>query len=62
MGIPDAMLPLVKPLLGVEVESSPPSGVEPGVFRSLDVEKVWKRLVTNKLAKYLPDKKVYRVI
>lgn len=62
MGIPDVMLPEVKSVLKMEVESSPPDGVEPGVFRSIRVEKMWKRLVEKGIAEYLPDRRVYRVL
>jgi len=60
-GIPDAMLPLVKQLLGKEIESSPPDGQADGVFRSHDAEKMWKRLADKDLAEYVPERRVYRL-
>ena len=60
MGIPDAMLPEVKRILGKEVESSPPD--VGGEFRSVDAEKMWTRLVGKGLAEYVCARKVYRVL
>jgi hypothetical protein len=60
-GIPDAILPIVKALLGKEVESSPPEGVERGVFRSRDAEKMWRRLSEKGIAEYVESRRVYRV-
>ena len=60
-GIPDAILPVVKALLGKEVESSPPNGIEGGVSRSRDAEKMWRRLSEKRIAEYVERWRVYRV-
>ena len=62
MGIPDAMLPLVKTIIGKEIESSPPDGVVAGMFRSPDAEKMWRRLRENGIAEYIEERRVYRVL
>lgn len=62
MGIPDAMLPEVKRLLNMEVESSPKNNPDTPDFRSDDADKMWERLVGKGIAEYLPDRGVYRVL
>lgn len=43
-GIPDALLPAVKLLLGKNIESSPSHGDHAGVYRTPNADKVWERL------------------
>ncbi|MEM7315086.1 MAG: hypothetical protein AAF497_18225 [Planctomycetota bacterium] len=53
MGIPEAMLPEVKRILGKAVESSPPD--EDDAWRSCDGERMWQRLREKGIAEYDED-------
>ena len=58
MGIPDTLLPAVSHQLGKTVCSSPTSGA-PGVFRTPEATKMWRRLQSNGLATYDATSDIY---
>lgn len=61
-GIPDAMLPVIKQQLARDVQSSPAQAVGTGIYRTVEVEKMWQRLVAKNLAVYDQNLGVYRVV
>lgn len=62
MGIPEALLPEVKRVLGREVESSPSSGATANIRRSPEATKYWDRLVLLGGAMYDASRDVYSVL
>lgn len=60
MGIPEALLPIVKQELGMQVESSPTRGVA-NVYRTPAATKYWERLVAAGGAIYDSVRDVYSV-
>jgi len=61
MGIPEALLPVVKQVLQMEVESSPPAG-HGNVYRTAAATSYWKRLETTGGAVHDSLRDVYRVV
>lgn len=62
MGIPEALLPIIKKDLGKNVESSPKtSGESNGIFRIPSAEKYWQRLVSSGKATYNLVTDIYTV-
>ena len=61
MGIPDALLPAIKSVLGKNVESSPSYGTRGNVYRTPAATKVWERLRQMRLATYDPARDIYRL-
>ena len=59
MGIPEALLSAAKALLGQDIESSPSSGTQGGIYRTPDATKVWERLRQRGLATYDASRDVY---
>jgi len=61
MGIPEALLPIVKQQLGMNVESSPTRGGG-NVYRTPAATKYWQRLKKSGGATYDADRDVYSVV
>ncbi len=57
-GIPDALLPLIREVVGKTVCSSPSLG-SGNVYRTSDATKVWKRLAINGIAEYKEEDDVF---
>lgn len=62
MGIPEALLPIVKQQLGMVVESSPAQGTGDNVYRQPNATKYWERLRAVGGATYDAARDVYSVI
>lgn len=62
MGIPEALLPEIKRVLSLSVESSPTSGATTNVYRTPAATKYWDRLKAAGGATYDSKRDVYTVI
>ncbi len=58
-GIPDAVLPAVADALHKRVVSSPAQAVDTDVYRTVDAEKMWSRLLGKGIADYDDAEGVY---
>jgi hypothetical protein len=58
-GIPEALLPMIKRELNMNVESSPGRGATADIRRNCLATTVWNRLVEKSLANYDKERDVY---
>ena len=61
MGIPDALLPVIRAQLNRVVQSSPSRGTIGGVFRTAAATKYWERLRTTGVANYDLQADIYLI-
>jgi hypothetical protein len=60
MGIPDALIPEASRVLKSPIRSSSNVGTKrTNEFRTVQADKMWKRLRANGLARYLPTEEYY---
>ena len=61
-GIPDALIPVIRQVVGRSVQSSPRAGSSLDVRRVPPADKVWERLVAANLARYDEAADVYHLL